>query len=440
MGYARYSQANEPIPQRAAAMGDLISKCQRRHSVLCPLIVLLPVMVTVLLREPLNWPSQASRERSTQQAEQNNLRFLESAKPFDCELSSGQACSVEISLKAGQCLRVLVDHWGVDIDVTWYRPSGQKITELTCRRSEPTSVTLIAEVSGTYHIELQAPQKHPGHGRCRVTIEELRLATATDKKRVLAEQAAAEAERLRWEWKEVSSKRAIQKYEEALGLWRSAGERGEQSVALRYIGQVHLGLGKSREALGYFHQALPIAQALRDLRKEGAILNDLGSAYGQLGENQQAFDYLNRALALSQRASNRRMEAQAHNNLGEVYCFSGDPSKSIGLYQKALSLWRELGDLRGQALALQSLGTPYRLLSEYPQAIESFNRALDLWRVVDDRRGQALTLLGLGQVYSSMGENQAALNLFGQAKPLIESMGDRYWESGLVGGLAYCTR
>jgi len=137
VGCARYSQANEPIPQRAAAMGDLNSKCQRRHSVLCPFIVLLPIMVTVLLREPLNWPSQASREGSTRQAEQNNLHFLESGKPFDCELSSGQACSLGISLKSGHCLRLVVDHWGVDIDVTWYGPGGQKITEQSCRRSEP---------------------------------------------------------------------------------------------------------------------------------------------------------------------------------------------------------------------------------------------------------------------------------------------------------------
>ena len=253
--------------------------------------------------------------------------------------------------------------------MTWYGPGGQKITGLSCRRSEPTPVTLIAEASGIYRLELRAPEKYPAQGRCQVSVEELRAATAKDKKCLLAEQAAAEADQLRWEWKEVSSKRAIQKYEEALALWRSAGERREESVALRCIGEVHHGLGRSQEALRYFHQALQIAEALRDLRREGEILNDLGSAYRQLDENQKALDYLNRALVLSQQVGDRRMEAQALYNLGEVYYYSGDISKSPGLYQQALSLWRDLGDLRGQALALQNLGSAYCLLSEYSKAL-----------------------------------------------------------------------
>ena len=51
-------------------MGDLIRKSQRRHPVLCSVIVLVRYG-NGMLREPLNSPSQASRERSTQEAEQD---------------------------------------------------------------------------------------------------------------------------------------------------------------------------------------------------------------------------------------------------------------------------------------------------------------------------------------------------------------------------------
>src|SRR5262249_21023674 len=148
-----------------------------------------------------------------------------------------------------------------------------------------------------------------------------------DKKRILAEQAAAEAERLRWEWKEASSKSAIQKYEEALAFWRDAGERWEEAAALRCIGEVHHGLGRSREALSYLQQALQISQALGDFLGEGAILNDLGSVYHQLDEDPKAADYCKRALNLGQ-VHDRRMEAQALSNLGDIHYFR-DKSKPL---------------------------------------------------------------------------------------------------------------
>jgi CHAT domain-containing protein/tetratricopeptide (TPR) repeat protein len=381
---------------------------------------------------------QATAESSTPESEYRDLHLLELGKPFDSELSSGQTRSFSISLNSGQCLRVVIDHWGIDVDVAWYGPTGQKITQLPCRRSEPTPFTLIAEASGTYRLEMRAPGEYPAQGRCHVTVQGLRIATSKDKKCVLAEQSAAEAERLRWEWREALSERAIQKYEEALAFWRSAGEKRQETVALRCIGEVYYGLGRSREALKYFLQALEISEGLRDLPEQGKVLSGLASAYHQLDENQKALGYLNRALTLSQRVSDRRMEAQALCILGGIYHFYlGDMSKSLNLYQQALFFWRDLGDLRGQATGLQSLGFAYYVLSDYWKALESFNQALGLWRTVGDRRGQSLSLLGLGWVYSLMGEKQEALNLYGQAKPLFEVMGDHYWEVGVVNGLAY---
>jgi CHAT domain-containing protein/tetratricopeptide (TPR) repeat protein len=404
--------------------------------VLCATGLVLSAMLMASPVRALNPLWQATPELNLHEEGHGDLRLLEPGKPFDFKFSSSQTRSFQISLEPGQCLRLVVDHWGGDLDVLWYGPSNQKITEVGCRRSEPTPVTLVSEASGTHRLELRGRGKYPAQGRCQVVVKELRVATAKDKKSILAERAAAEAERLRWEWREAFSRRAIQKYEEALTFWRSAGEKREQAVALRYIGEVHQGLGRSREAIKYFHQALPIAENLKDLHEQGRILNDLGSAYHQLDERQKAIDYLNRALALSQQAGEHRMEAQALLNLAGVYHYLGDLSQCLSLDRRALSLWRRLGDPRGQAATQQSLGFAYSTLNDNPTALESFNQALNLWLTVGDSRGQALTLLGLGKVYSLMGERQNALNLFGQARPLIDAMGDPYWEAGLVNGLA----
>src|SRR5438093_5198153 len=162
-------------------MGDLIGKGGSRYQAFYAVIVVLSATVVASYAEAPHPPWQANPEWNTQQAEQEDLRLLKPGRPFDSELSSGKVRSLAISLKASQCLRVAVDHWGIDVDISWYGPSGEKIIQLGCRRGEPTPVTLIAEASGTYHLELRAPARYPANGRCQVTIEGLRVATAKDK-------------------------------------------------------------------------------------------------------------------------------------------------------------------------------------------------------------------------------------------------------------------
>jgi len=411
-------------------MGNLLRKARSKHSAWC--IFLLVATVTVLCCQVGSVFSQTTRE-----VEHDLLRFLGSEKPFSSELSSRQTVSLKITLIAGQCLRVLADHWGIDVSITAYGPEGSKITEVVCRRDEPTPLTLVADISGTYCLRLLASQEYPAQGRCQLTVQSLRTATAADKKCMHAENAATEAEGLRWQWKETLSRKAAKKYEEALALWRSAGEKREEAVALRSIGQIHLGLGNSREAVKYLHQALQINKALSDLQGQGKTLSDLCCGYLLLDENQAALGYCKGALELGKKVGDRRVEAQALCRLGGIYRPLGDTSKSISSSREALSLWSDLRDVRGQANALQSLGFAYSSLSENSKALESFGQSLDLCRTLGERRGQAVALIGLGHTYSLMGEKQEALNLYQQAKPLIVEMGDPYWEVGLVNGLAY---
>src|SRR5688572_2979818 len=124
-------------------MADLIRKSPDTRPVVCALVVLLSVIVIASAGEPLNPLWHASKESSMQEAGYDDLRLPEPGKPFASEISSGQTRSFRISLDSGQCLRVVVDHWGINIDVTWYGPGGQKVTEVGCRLSEPTPVTLV---------------------------------------------------------------------------------------------------------------------------------------------------------------------------------------------------------------------------------------------------------------------------------------------------------
>src|SRR5690242_16682917 len=116
-------------------MGDLISKTRNKQPVLWPVAVLFLATAMVAPGRPLH---QATAESSTPKSEYRDLHLLEPGKPFDSKLPSGQIHSFNIALERGQCLRLVVDHWDIDVDVRWYAPGGQKIIDLSCRRSEPT--------------------------------------------------------------------------------------------------------------------------------------------------------------------------------------------------------------------------------------------------------------------------------------------------------------
>jgi len=54
---------------------------------------------------------------------------------------------------------------------------------------------------------------------------------------------------------------AIVKYEEALKLYRSAGDREQEATTLNNIGSVYSALGEKQKALEYYSQSLPLSRA-----------------------------------------------------------------------------------------------------------------------------------------------------------------------------------
>ena len=64
----------------------------------------------------------------------------------------------------------------------------------------------------------------------------------------------------------------IAKYEEALKLYRSAGDRRGEAATLTSIGLVYSQLGEKQKALEYYSQSLPLSRSVSDLQQEGITL------------------------------------------------------------------------------------------------------------------------------------------------------------------------
>ncbi len=137
-------------------------------------------------------------------------------------------------------------------------------------------------------------------GRMGVRIAQQPAATSQDATRAAAERAFQEGKQLYKQGTADSLRQAIAKYEEALSLYRSVGDKAREAVTLNNIGGVYSDLGQKQKALDYYNQSLPLRRAVGDKAGEARTLNNIGLVYDDLGQKQKALDYYNQSLPLFQ--------------------------------------------------------------------------------------------------------------------------------------------
>ena len=248
----------------------------------------------------------------------------------------------------------------------------------------------------------------------------------------MAQQAVAEAERLRAEWKVESLREALEKYQQARVNFNAAGATNEKANTLRNIGEVYSLIGNHQEAQKYYAEALKLSQSSGDRSNQIEVLNDLGSASAFAGKNDQAIAFYQQALHLSQNTNNRLGEARALCLLGEAHYNLNNLKMALTFLNQALTLSTEMGQPSGQAEAHQYLGYVDSDLSNLPAALDHYQKALPLWRTARNLRGEAQTINAMGLVSFLLGEKTQATDYYGQAEQLFRNIGDR---GGLVTAL-----
>jgi tetratricopeptide (TPR) repeat protein len=229
-------------------------------------------------------------------------------------------------------------------------------------------------------------------------------------------------------------------------------EEGEQLRQQR-------GTGFLWQALVKFQQALPLFRAagdspeerLRQRNGEADSLDRIGRIYDSLGQLQQppdylqqdlALDYLQQALQIYREVGNRRGEAITLSGIGDVYRGMSQPQQAINLYQQALPIFREVGDLFQEAITLMSIARVYRSLGQKEQEINFYQQALPIFREFDNSpehrsrppySWEAQTLITIASLYSEMKQPEQSLSFCQQALPILRRVGDRLSEAGILG-------
>ncbi|MCI0490903.1 MAG: tetratricopeptide repeat protein [Blastocatellia bacterium] len=285
----------------------------------------------------------------TVSAAQESIAF-ESDKPVEREIAEGETHSYRISLAADEFLHVFIYQRGVNVAATLIAPDGKKLLEADTPRStqEAESIAHLAETAGEYGIEVRTVDKGAPAGRYEIKVDERRESAPGDEIRLTAQRAFAEGNRLYGENDRESYRKAIDRYEEALGLYRQAGRRVEEAVTLNCTARGYASVYDYTAAIEYYKMALSIYREMRDLQGEGFTLNWLGNTYSDISRYGEAIGYYEQALEARRKAGYRGGEGGTLGNLGNAYKSLSRYEKAIEYYEQSLAIKREVKDRAGE--------------------------------------------------------------------------------------------
>ena len=219
------------------------------------------------------------------------IQRVEPGRPVERELKGGEVHQYQVDVETGQFLHAIVDQRGIDVVVIVFAPNEQKVFEVDSPNGAngPEPVYLLGETPGPYRLEIRSLEPTALAGKYEIRIQALRAPEEKDLLLIQALRLSADAGALRQKGDGDSVRLAIEKYEQALPLWRIAGDKSKEAETLSNLGYLYFNyLGDSLKAREYHEQEAPLQHELGDEYSEATAWNNLGYAYNSLGDLSKA--------------------------------------------------------------------------------------------------------------------------------------------------------
>jgi len=360
---------------------------------------------------------------------EQEARLLDLGKPVERELAGGQSHSYQITLARSQCLSVIVEQRGIDVVARLMGPDGKQIAEFDfeIRKQGQEAVSRVAEVAGSYRLNVQAKEKGTPAGRYAIRVVELRAATEKDRALQEAGKLLTESFRLnragKYDEARPLAERALEIREQALGP-----EHPDVAASLNGLAILHRNQGNYTKAEPLFQRALAIREkALGPEHPDLAYsLNGLAILHSEKGDYAKAEPLSQRALAIREKALGPEHPdvAASLNSLAILHYNKGDYAKAEPLYQRALAiLEKALGPEHPDlAYSLNGLAILHYNKGDYAKAEPLYQRALAIWEKAlgPEHPHLAASLNNLANLYSEKGDYAKAEPLYQRALAILE--------------------
>jgi CHAT domain-containing protein/tetratricopeptide (TPR) repeat protein len=411
--------------------------CQRRQLVVrvSSSLSLFTLALSLLVVTPTVYPQSNTSSPGPAVTQSASIPSLELGKPIEREITGGEVHSYNLTLAVDQYVQFAVDQRGIDLAVWTFDPNGKRISEVDAFRvGEQEAVALLAEVSGTYRIELHTSFPKGPTGRYEIKLTELRPATERDKISYKAGVLIAHAFELERKQTKDDWRKAIQKYEEALPLWHSINDIDWEINTLYQIASAYISLAEKQKAFDFANRAVALAEsAVKDpneekrnsaLKLQAWALDTLGRAHHEFDDRKKAVDLYNQSLLIRKRINDRGGTIVTLNNLAISYQSMGDPRNALVCLTEIRELLKDTGDRAKESSFLNNICVVYENLAEYAKALEFCNQSLSIRRALNDERGTAPVLNSMGNLYGNMSQYESALDSYTQSQAIYEKFGN----------------
>jgi len=380
------------------------------------------------LGRPTQQPTQAPRDGGSKADGEKDARLLEPGQPIKRELAGDQSHTYQIRLNAGQYLKVIVEQQGIDVVVQLSGPGGEQITEcdIESRSQGHELVESVAEAAGEYRLTIRPRQKN-AVGSYEIRIEELRVATDTDRGLQDARKQFEEAHKLR----------DAGKYDEALPLTERAWESRERLLGSEHhdVASVINSLAGTYTLRGEYVKAEPLYRRALEIREKvlgkdhpdtAESFNNLAVLYYKQGKDGEAERLFRRALAIREKAlgKDHPYTAQSLNSLALLYYSQGKYAEAELLLNRALDIREKaLGkDHPDTANSLNMLAVLYETQGKYEESEHLYNRMLAIREKAlgKDHPDTAAGLNNLAVLYDRQGKYKKAEPLYQRAFNIYE--------------------
>ena len=216
------------------------------------------------------------------------------------------------------------------------------------------------------------------------------------------------------------NKEAVDHLKLARALWRELGARDQEMNTLNNIATANLDSGNLSEAFTQFEEVLNFcAQITGPCKLEPFVRNSLGMIYDTWAQPNDALTQYTLALSLFRQtnADTRTFQAITLDNLGLLNAGLNDPHAALENFEEALKLRLELKTPGKEAVTRSNIGYAQILLGNLPEAFKQLDQALLLSHGTDERF-EAYTLMRLGMAHLKDGDIEKALNRYSQALEL----------------------
>jgi predicted ATPase len=223
--------------------------------------------------------------------------------------------------------------------------------------------------------------------------------------------------------------------QDALEVCRRRGDQRGSAVALHNLSWIAVYRGLPRRAISFADASIEIRQRLGDQRRAAFTLANRSRAERQTGEFAAAHATLAVAMKTAQELDDRQLLGLIRMAAGQVQLGEGDAESAARSLQEALDLWQNVRHEFAAGDCLNWLAAAEIEIGRPENASALLIRAAEIWERIGGPWGRAATLFRQGQLARHTGQ-PAARKLLERSLELRRAIGDLLGEAESLEELA----